>query len=125
MRTVILALAALLLVTVSAASASIVIHDGRGGIVAEADGWVLDNESVGNSPTVVHNATLCSQFMARALRRVRARGPRLLKEVLPAGETSISWDGRDAARQRVPVGPCFARIRTPGGVAETKIIIAR
>ena len=51
MRTAILALAALLLVSVSAASASIVIHDGREGIVAEADGWVLDSMGRNWNPT--------------------------------------------------------------------------
>lgn len=43
MRTAALALAALALVSVSAASASIVIHDGQAGIVAHGDnGYVLD-----------------------------------------------------------------------------------
>jgi hypothetical protein len=43
MRTTILALAALVLVSVSGASASIVIHDGQPGIVATRDNHLLDS----------------------------------------------------------------------------------
>jgi hypothetical protein len=43
MRTTLVALAVLLLVSVSGASASVVIHDGQPGIVADANGCVLDS----------------------------------------------------------------------------------
>jgi hypothetical protein len=44
---------------------------------------------------------------------------------LPAGETSVAWDGRDEAGQRCSPGVYVARARTPGGVTATKIIMMR
>jgi hypothetical protein len=50
---------------------------------------------------------------------------RLHEGVIRAGETSVSWDGRDDTGQELPAGAYLARMRTSGGVATTKIVIAR
>jgi hypothetical protein len=50
---------------------------------------------------------------------------RLLERRLPAGETVVSWDGRDAAGTAVGCGMYFARLATPAGVRVARVPIVR
>jgi hypothetical protein len=202
MRTAILALAVLLLVSVSAASASIVIHDGQPGIVAMQMGrlldsnghvWVLDGPGwlqelhhdppmpldqikfweytylvtmddvvwynpssswvcMRTWPTSAAPETIPAAMTAspktipnpsagtsRVAFQTAAVGPdsvrlfdatgRLVRQLydgpLPAGEFSLTWDGREDGGNPAPGGIYFAKVTTPAGESTTKLVFAR
>ena len=50
---------------------------------------------------------------------------RLLERRLSAGETTVSWDGRDAAGTAVGCGMYFARLMTPAGIRVARVPIVR
>lgn len=50
---------------------------------------------------------------------------RLHGGTLPAGETAVSWDGRDEVGRELPAGVYLGRIRTVDGVAATRIVMTR
>jgi len=49
----------------------------------------------------------------------------LLAESLPAGERSLTWDGRDTAGRALPSGVYFARVRTADGVATGRMTLLK
>lgn len=50
---------------------------------------------------------------------------RLFHRVVPAGESSITWDGRDATGRQVAAGVYFVRLESPDGVRTHKLVLAR
>ena len=71
------------------------------------------------------------QFRLPAAAEVRAdvydvagrRVAGLLRAVLPAGEHPATWDGRDAAGQRVAAGIYQLRVSAGGALAVRKVVM--
>ena len=50
---------------------------------------------------------------------------RLHEGDLPAGETTVSWDGRDDAGRKVPAGVYLVKVSTPEGEASGRVVLTR
>jgi hypothetical protein len=44
---------------------------------------------------------------------------------LPAGETPLSWDGRDDMGRTVPAGVYHAKVTTPAGETSGRVVLTR